>query len=36
VDWRLALRSWPWLVILLVAAAALYWFQPTLFQFVKA
>jgi hypothetical protein len=25
VDWRLALRSWPWLVILITAAAAWYW-----------
>jgi hypothetical protein len=28
VDWRLALRSWPWLVIIIAAAAV--------FQFVKA
>jgi hypothetical protein len=25
VDWRLALRSWPWLVILLAGAAAMVW-----------
>ncbi len=36
VDWRLALRSWPWLVIGTVTIAALYWFHPSLFHFVKA
>jgi hypothetical protein len=36
VDWRLAARSWPWLVLITVTAAALYWFQPSLFQVVKA
>jgi hypothetical protein len=36
VDWRLAARSWPWLVLITLTAAALYWFQPSLFQVVKA
>lgn len=36
VDWRLAARSWPWLVIIMVTAIAMFWFRPSLFQFVKA
>ncbi|TQK11165.1 hypothetical protein [Herbaspirillum sp. SJZ107] len=35
VDWKLARRSWPWLLIVLTTAALLYWFQPSLFRFVK-
>lgn len=35
VDWRLALRSWPCLLVL-AAAPALYALYPQLFQFVKA
>jgi len=35
VDWKLALRSWPWLVLILTTAAAVYCFQPSLFRFVK-
>ena len=33
VDWKLARRSWPWLLIVLTTAALLYWFQPGLFRF---
>jgi hypothetical protein len=36
VDWRLAVRSWPWIVIIIAAAGALYALRPDLFQFVKA
>ena len=36
VDWRLALRSWPWIVIIIAAAGALYALRPDLFQIVKA
>jgi hypothetical protein len=35
VDWKLALRSWPWLVLILTIAVILYCFQPSLFRFVK-
>jgi hypothetical protein len=35
VDWRLAVRSWPWIVIIIAAAGALYALRPDLFQFVK-
>jgi len=35
VDWKLARRSWPWLVIVVTTALFLYWFQPSLFRFVK-
>jgi len=35
IDWKLALRSWPYLLIV-PPAAALYFFKPTLFLFVKA
>jgi len=35
VDWKLAGRSWPYLVIIFTSAALLYWFQPGLFRFVK-
>ena len=34
VDWRLAARSWPWLV-LIAAGAALYLWHASLFQLVK-
>lgn len=35
VDWRIALRSWPYLLII-GAGAALWWhYHPGLFQFVK-
>jgi hypothetical protein len=30
VDWKLAQRSWPWVVIIIVAAVAFYWFRPGL------
>lgn len=36
VDWRLAVRSWPWIVIIIAAAGALYALRPDLFQVVKA
>ena len=36
VDWKLAVRSWPYLFIIAAGAAALYWFYPGLFRFVKA
>jgi len=36
VDWKLAWRSWPWLVIIFTSTALLYWFQPSLFRFVKS
>jgi hypothetical protein len=35
VDWRLAVRSWPWLVVIATGAGTLYYFQPGLFQSVK-
>jgi hypothetical protein len=35
VDWRIALRSWPYLLIVGAIAALAFHFQPTLFQFVK-
>lgn len=35
VDWRLAARSWPYLLIMLAVAAALALWQPSLFQLVK-
>jgi hypothetical protein len=35
VDWRLALRSWPWPVLIIATTAAIYGFRPELFQFVK-
>jgi hypothetical protein len=35
VDWRIALRSWPYLLIAGAAAAALAHYHPSLFQFVK-
>jgi len=34
IDWKLALRSWPYLLILPALGAAL-WLQPSLFPFVK-
>lgn len=36
VDWRIALRSWPYLLIIAAAAALLWHYHPSLFQFVKA
>jgi hypothetical protein len=36
VDWRLAVRSWPWIVIIIAAAGALFAVRPDLFQSVKA
>lgn len=36
VDWKLALRSWPYLVLLAAAAIAAMWFHPTLLKSVKA
>jgi hypothetical protein len=36
VDWRLALRSWPWAVLAAVAGIGLYAWHHHLFQFVKA
>jgi hypothetical protein len=35
VDWQLARRSWPWLLIIFMTALFLIWFQPSLFRFVK-
>jgi hypothetical protein len=35
VDWKLSLRSWPYLLIIFTSAALLYWCQPSLFRFVK-
>ena len=34
IDWKLALRSWPYLLIVPALGAAL-WLQPSLFPFVK-
>jgi len=36
VDWKLSLRSWPYLLVIIATTPALYWFRPSLFQFVKA
>jgi hypothetical protein len=36
VDWRLALRSWPWALIIIAASSALYALRPDLFQVVKS
>jgi hypothetical protein len=35
VDWRLAVRSWPWLVVTALGIAALFHFRPGLFQHVN-
>ncbi|TFW30997.1 hypothetical protein [Massilia horti] len=35
VDWRLALRSWPYLIVIIIALGILFWLQPSLFRFVK-
>jgi hypothetical protein len=35
VDWRIALRSWPYLLIIAAAGALLFHYHPGLFQFVK-
>ena len=35
-DWRIALRSWPALLLAGALAAVFIWRQPALFQFVKA
>jgi hypothetical protein len=34
-DWRLAARSWPWLVILPIIAGLLFYYRHALFQIVK-
>jgi hypothetical protein len=36
VDWRIALRSWPYMLIIGALAALAFRYHPTLFQFVKA
>jgi len=36
VDWKLSLRSWPYLLIIVAAGMAYCWFQTSLFRFVKA
>ena len=36
VDWKLAARSWPYLLIIAAAATAFCWFHTSLFRFVKA
>jgi hypothetical protein len=36
VDWKLALRSWPYLLIIAAAVIAWCWFHTSLFRFVKA
>jgi hypothetical protein len=36
VDWKLARRSWPYLVIIFTTLILLYWFHPSLFRFVKS
>jgi hypothetical protein len=36
VDWKLALRSWPYLLIIAAALIAWCWFHTSLFRFVKA
>ena len=35
VDWKLSLRSWPYLLLVPIAGA-LYWLPPGVFRFVKA
>ena len=35
VDWRIALRSWPYLLIIGTVAAMVLHLQPSLFQFVR-
>jgi hypothetical protein len=35
VDWRLAARSWPWLIVIAAGAALLFCFRPGLFQDVS-
>jgi hypothetical protein len=35
VDWRLAARSWPYLIIIALGAALLFHFRPGVFHFVK-
>jgi hypothetical protein len=35
VDWRIALRSWPYLLIIGIAAALALYVRPSLFQFVR-
>ena len=34
VDWKLAVRSWPWLLVIVLGAAGWHW-RSLLFQFVK-
>lgn len=36
VDWKLALRSWPYLLIIAAAGLAFCWHETSLFRFVKA
>jgi len=36
VDWKLAVRSWPYLLIIAAAGLAYGWFHTSLFRFVKA
>jgi hypothetical protein len=36
VDWRLALRSWPWLVMIVATTVAIVCFRSSLFKFVTA
>jgi hypothetical protein len=35
MDWRIALRSWPYLLIIALVVLCMYRFPPALFQFVK-
>jgi hypothetical protein len=35
-DWRIALRSWPYLFIIAAAGWLAWRYQPALFQFVKS
>jgi hypothetical protein len=35
VDWRLAARSWPYLIVIAAGAGLWFWYRPSLFQFVK-
>jgi len=36
VDWRIAMRSWPYLIVIGAAGALAWRYQPSLFQFVKS
>lgn len=35
MDWRIALRSWPYLIVIGIVVICMYRFHPALFQFVK-